>query len=175
MEIRDYRCSCKAIIWVREIEAPKASITNVPIKTTIAFCIGVGNCAQWMSLLWPPTWIKNSTSDTIVVVSSLDIVPEFPSVNKTEFYLCQKIIPGGAANPCMSGKNGWRSFIYRSKNKKLNLIVYKIDLLRKYQSIKYSLQRCSASDNSLNFLLIGKYDVVRSGNGPMRLVLENQK
>jgi hypothetical protein len=79
--------------------------------------------------------IVNKGGSEIVVETYLDEMPDFPSVNKTEFYLSHGVAPDDSVTLTKVGKNGWPFLIQRSKNKKLNLVIYSIDSLRKYQSI----------------------------------------
>lgn len=79
--------------------------------------------------------IVNKGESEIVVETYLDEIPDFPSVNKTEFYLSHGVAPDDSVTLTKVGKNGWPFLIQRSKNKKLNLVIYSIDSLRKYQSI----------------------------------------
>lgn len=79
--------------------------------------------------------IVNRSKNEIAVENYLDTVPNFPSLGKTEFYLEHRILLGGSAKLTAIGKNGWPFSIIKSKNKKLNLVVYNVDSLRKYQSI----------------------------------------
>jgi len=85
--------------------------------------------------------IINKSENEIVVENYLDTVPNFPSLGKTEFYLDHRIIQGDSAKLTAIGKKGWPFNIIKSKNKKLNLVVYNIDSLRKYQSIDTLIRR----------------------------------
>src|SRR5688572_797484 len=59
-------------------------------------------------------------------------VPDFPSINKTEFYLGFTAMPGDTLRRARPGKNAWSYEIEKSTNKKLNLVIYNVDSLRKY-------------------------------------------
>jgi len=50
-------------------------------------------------------------------------------------------MPSDTANMVAMSKKGWPFFIARSKNKKLNLIVFDIDSLKKYDSIDTLIKR----------------------------------
>jgi len=79
--------------------------------------------------------IVNQTKGEITVETYSDTIPEFPGINKTKFYLDETVIPNDTLKLTEIGKNGWPFAISRSRNKKLNLVVYNIDSLRKYESI----------------------------------------
>jgi hypothetical protein len=79
--------------------------------------------------------IVNHTKSKITVGTYNDTIPDFPSAGKTEFYLRRLAEPGDTLEVTEIGKNGWPFVIARSWNKKLNLIVYSVDSLLKYQSI----------------------------------------
>ncbi|MBL3656702.1 hypothetical protein [Fulvivirga sediminis] len=81
-------------------------------------------------------WIKNSTDHEISYSTGLDITPNLSEVNVTDYHFNNAIPPGGSENLVKPGSTkGWSFFIADSKNQKLNLFVYSIDSLRKYQSV----------------------------------------
>ena len=84
--------------------------------------------------------INNSNSEVAVEIYS-DTLPDFPSVTKTEFYLSHGVLPEDTSKLTKMGKNGWPFAIARSSNKKLNLVIYNIDSLRKYRSIDTLIRR----------------------------------
>lgn len=99
--------------------------------------------------------VINHTNGDITVETYSDTVPEFPSINKTAFYLSKIAAPEDTLNITEIGTNGWPFAIARSKNKRLNLIVYSVDSLRKYQSIdtlinRHIYDRYEFSENELN-------------------------
>lgn len=79
--------------------------------------------------------IVNRTNGEITAGTYSDTIPDFPSIGKTEFYLRIRTVPDDTLELTAIGKKGWPFTIARSKNKRLNLIVYSVDSLRKYQSI----------------------------------------
>ena len=80
--------------------------------------------------------IKNASKKRIVVETYMDSVPNFSETNNTEYYLRNIINVGQEVNLIRFGsKNGWPLKIMRSKNAKLNLIVYQVDSLMKYKEI----------------------------------------
>jgi hypothetical protein len=81
-------------------------------------------------------WVKNSTDGAICLSTHLDTVPSLSSVNPTGYYLNNAVMPGESENLVKPGSTkGWSFFISESANDKLNLFVYNIDSLKKYQSI----------------------------------------
>jgi hypothetical protein len=79
--------------------------------------------------------IHNDTKRTLAIQVYEDTVPDFPSMNMTEFYLNHTVVSGATYNNVLPEKSGWEKIIYRSKNKKLNLFIYEVDSLHKYKSI----------------------------------------
>jgi len=81
-------------------------------------------------------WVKNVTNGSICLSTDLDTVPSLSSVNSTGYYLNNVLRPGDSTNLVKPGSTkGWSFFIDESSNDKLNLFVYNIDSLKKYQSI----------------------------------------
>jgi len=79
--------------------------------------------------------VVNKTDNVIAIETYLDTLPDFPSLNHTEYYFRNRLEPKDSIELVKSGKNGWLFFIEDSRNKKLNLVVYNIDSLRKCASI----------------------------------------
>jgi hypothetical protein len=90
--------------------------------------------------------VINKTNNVIAIETYLDTLPDFPNLNHAEYYFRNRLEPKDSIELVKSGKNGWLFFIEESRNKKLNLIVYNIDSLRKYESIdtliKKRIYRC---------------------------------
>ncbi|MFM7858438.1 MAG: hypothetical protein ACKO96_42590 [Flammeovirgaceae bacterium] len=101
------------------------------MRAAIVFMLLLGGCDYYDQRLE----IVNKVGSEVAVETYLDTSPDFPSVNKTEFYLSHSVAPNDSVTLTRVGKNGWPFLIQRSKNKKLNLVIYSIDSLRKYQSI----------------------------------------
>lgn len=80
--------------------------------------------------------VMNHSIEEITLSTGLDTVPGYPSVNKSEYYLRTSLSPLDSRRLLKEGRSkAWSFFISESKNDKLNLFVYNIDTLRKYQSI----------------------------------------
>src|SRR5690606_26619651 len=103
----------------------------------ISFLIFLSACDYYDNRLQ----IVNHSNGEIAVETYQDTVPDFPSINKTEFYLKKTAMPEDTLELTEIGKNGWPFLIARSKNKKLNLMVYSVDSLQKYQSIDTLIKR----------------------------------
>jgi hypothetical protein len=80
--------------------------------------------------------VINLSAEKIALSTELDTIPEYPSVDKTEYYFRTTLRPQDSTKLLFEGRRmGWSFFISESVNNKLNLFVYNIDSLKKYQSI----------------------------------------
>ena len=80
--------------------------------------------------------IVNRMEEAIAVHTYSDTIPTAAETNGTGYYLDNVIVPGETRNLIQIGsRNGWPFAIARSKNKKLNLVVFNIDSLRQHQNI----------------------------------------
>lgn len=86
--------------------------------------------------------VINLSARRIALSTELDTVPEYPSVNKTAYYLGAGLDPLDSTRLLYEGeRKGWSLFIDKSVNKKLNLIAYSVDSLNKYRSIDTLIRR----------------------------------
>ena len=79
--------------------------------------------------------LVNKTRSKIATQVYNDSLPDYPSLNKREFYLRQAFAPGDSARMMQWGKQGWPYYFSRSSNGKLNLVIYDFADLEKYSSI----------------------------------------
>ena len=107
------------------------------MRSTLAFLIILTSCDYFDRRLG----IVNHTKAEFTVETYSDTIPDFPSINKTEFYLSQTITPNDSLRLIKLGKNGWPLEISNSRNNKLNLVVYNIDSLRNHKSIDTLIRR----------------------------------
>ncbi|PTS94217.1 hypothetical protein DBR11_23865 [Pedobacter sp. HMWF019] len=93
------------------------------------------------SCTWDPgdsiLQVVNHTGHDVSIEWEKDSIPSYPAFNKTEYYLENPTYNNDTLSAGESGRFGWKRFITQSKNKKVNLFVYKMDSLRKYNSIDY--------------------------------------
>jgi hypothetical protein len=99
--------------------------------------------------------VKNSGYIDIAVEFSKDTVPI--GNNLVEYFISQAIAPGKTERFLMPGNNiAWSNYIQISKNKKLNVFVYDLDTLKKYQNMdsirhkKLYIKRIKISEEELN-------------------------
>lgn len=69
-----------------------------------------------------------------------DSIAKISESNQTEYYLANIIKASKATNLTESGTNGWPFHIRRSKNQMLNLCVFSVDSLKKYQTINFLIK-----------------------------------
>lgn len=80
--------------------------------------------------------VLNLSDVNISLSTEKDTIPEYPSVDKTEYHLRSALYPEEEKKLLYEGqRKGWSFFIADSKNEKLNLFVYNIDSMGKYKSI----------------------------------------
>lgn len=120
-------------------------------KTGILFLLLLCSCEYYDNRLQ----IVNQTGQEIAVETYSDTIPEFPSRNKTPVYWNARILRNDTMKLTEYGKNGWVFALSKSRNRKLNLIVYNIDSLLKYESIdtlikKRIYKRYEQSEDELN-------------------------
>lgn len=76
----------------------------------------------------------NNTSQNISFETYLDSLPDTSSTLYPDYYLSNYIMPSKQIKHDLIGsKNAWPFMIRRSKNKKLNLIVFPLDSIIKYR------------------------------------------
>ena len=77
--------------------------------------------------------VQNRTSHIITVETFLDSIPTLSELNKTEFYLRNKIEPDEINRLVEVGSTkGWSFRIKKSNNNRLNLFVFQVDSLKIY-------------------------------------------
>ncbi len=107
-------------------------------KLAILFSILISSCDVHDERLK----VVNLLTAEITLSPQLDTVPQFPSINKTEYYLSDTLYPEDTARLIQEGmEDAWPFFISESVNDKLNLFVYNVDTLKKYQSIDTLIRR----------------------------------
>jgi len=127
-------------------------------KVNILYLVLLCSCEYYDDRLQ----IVNRTGEEIAIETYSDTIPEFPSVGKTEFYWSTRILPDDTMKLTKHGKNGWEFAISKNRNKKLNLVVYRIDSLLRYKSIdtlkkriykRYELSKNELNDNNWRVIL----------------------
>jgi len=85
--------------------------------------------------------VNQTTGDFSLNYSISDTLPEYPSVNKTAYYLRDTV--GRKDTMSVDEVNGkdWPFAIDGSKTKKLNLFIYSLDSIKKYKEIDTLLSR----------------------------------
>jgi len=77
--------------------------------------------------------VHNSTSHVVAIETFLDSIPTLSELNQTEYYLQNGIRPNETKRLIKMGSTkGWSLRIEKSKNNRLNLIVFQVDSLKKY-------------------------------------------
>ena len=101
--------------------------------------------------------ITNKTRRKIATEVYNDTVPDYPSVNHSEFYLRQAFAPDSSVEMMQWGKTGWPDYLKTSKNGKLNLVIFDFEDLVKSKSIdsiiahkKYRMITVSRSELFIN-------------------------
>lgn len=84
--------------------------------------------------------IINLTNKDIMIETFSDSIAKISESNQTEYYLANIIKASKATNLTESGTNGWPFHIRRSKNQMLNLCVFSVDSLKKYQTINFLIK-----------------------------------
>ena len=79
--------------------------------------------------------VVNDTNYTISIETFSDTIPDFPALNKPEYYLRVAILPKASEEQVIPGKNAWLHTIKRSKNQRLNVFVYTNDTVAKYHNM----------------------------------------
>lgn len=79
--------------------------------------------------------VVNHTDHNINVLWSIDTVPEYPSINHTEYYYSNVLLVNDTLDAMENGANGWKRFLLNSKNKKVNFFVFSADSLKARNSI----------------------------------------
>lgn len=70
-----------------------------------------------------------------------DTIPEYPSVNHTEYYSENLVNVGDTVSVSEEQWKTWPSVIGNSRTKKLNLFIYSNDSLKKYKEIDILIKR----------------------------------
>jgi len=107
---------------------------------------------QILALLFLSSCIYESFDSRLKVVNQTDgdfslnynisdTVPEYPSINKTAYYLRDTV---GRKDTMSVQEESWKSWpvvIDKSKTKKLNLFIYSLDSIKKYKEIDTLISR----------------------------------
>ena len=111
-------------------------------------------------------WIEKDTNQSISFSTDQDTIPQLSNVNPTEYHFTNAVSPGESENFVKPGSTkGWSYFIANSKNERLNLFVYDIDSLKKYQSIDTLIRRQIYTRHSFTEQELDKMD--------WKIVIEN--
>lgn len=79
--------------------------------------------------------IVNECNSEIVCDYSLDSLPDYPSINHTDFYLSRSIGKNQVQILTKFGEDAWEECINGDDRKQLSIFAYQTDSLRKYGSI----------------------------------------
>ncbi|SFQ83397.1 hypothetical protein [Hymenobacter arizonensis] len=85
--------------------------------------------------------IVNKTPQVLAAEVCPDTLPRSSCFNHPAFYQQARIRPDSTYSPLMPEANGWEKAIFRSQNNQLNLFVFRLDSLDKYQSIDTLIAR----------------------------------
>lgn len=84
--------------------------------------------------------IINKTNSEISALTFYDSIPDYNQINRTAYYLEDKIKEGAEGKVIISGKNSWPHFFEKSRNNKLNIFIISQDSLRKVGNIQKLLE-----------------------------------
>ena len=76
--------------------------------------------------------IVNNSLENLNVDWDIDTIPTYPSINNTEFYLSNPILPYDTLQAVEDAQDGWERYLKNSKTGKLNLFIYRTDTIKKY-------------------------------------------
>lgn len=76
--------------------------------------------------------IVNNSLENLNVDWGIDTIPTYPSINNTEFYLSNPILPYDTLRAVEDAQDGWERYLKNSKSGKLNLFIYRTDTIKKY-------------------------------------------
>jgi len=79
--------------------------------------------------------VVNHQTNDIVIYWNSDTIPEFPSVNHTEVYLTNYGIRSNDSLWVPEDGANWPKYLDSAINKRLNLFVYNVDTIKKYNNI----------------------------------------
>ncbi|MBB5646545.1 hypothetical protein [Pedobacter cryoconitis] len=79
--------------------------------------------------------VVNHTDHNINILWNIDTVPEYPSINHTEYYYSNVLLVNDTLDAMENGASGWKRFLLNSKNKKVNFFVFSADSLKAHNSI----------------------------------------
>jgi len=81
--------------------------------------------------------IKNHSKKTIAIQSNIDTILNSAYLGKVPYYETIKITPNDSAYQFLPGKDAWKWEARNSKNKKLNIFIFDLDTLRKYNDMEF--------------------------------------
>ena len=85
--------------------------------------------------------VINHTNHLITIEYNIDTIPEYPAINDTWLYLQDSIKINDTLKVLEYSYKPWPYFFERSKNKKVNLFIYNLELLKKYNHIDTLIKR----------------------------------
>ena len=85
--------------------------------------------------------LVNHTSYQFGVDYNFDTIPQYPSVINTDFYFDHPVKISDTIKMLEKSYKPWSQFFKRNKTNKLNLFIYNIDSLKKYDSIDTLIKR----------------------------------
>jgi hypothetical protein len=81
--------------------------------------------------------IKNHSKKTIAIQPFEDTIINSSILNKVPYYETIRIYPKDSTYQFLPGKDAWKWETRNSKNKKLNIFVFDLDTLRKYNDMEF--------------------------------------
>lgn len=109
---------------------------NIDLKS-IGMLLLLSSCEHYDGRLE----IVNETAATIAAESYTDSIPNLVETNGARYYMEYGIRPAEHRGLMRSGKNGWLFAIKGSKNNRLNLVIYDIDSIKKYNCMDSLIQK----------------------------------
>lgn len=93
--------------------------------------------------------IVNLSGVSISIDDGQGPTPEYPSLNQTEYFLRDTIAVDEKKSLIQTNLD-WSKYIKKSKNKRLNLFIYNLDTLKKYDDNQYFDQKFKLQENNVN-------------------------
>jgi hypothetical protein len=81
--------------------------------------------------------IKNHSKKTIAIQPFEDTIINSSILSKVPYYETIRFYPNDSAYQFLPGKDAWKWETRNSKNKKLNIFVFDLDTLRKYNDMEF--------------------------------------
>jgi len=128
----------------------------LPLLVSSSLLLILASC-EYMD---PHVTVINQSKHAIGIEHASDTIPYRNSLNTAAYYLSpnsrfrQSAFPSDTVRLTVWGKQGWLDTVKHSRNKKLNLFVFSLDSVRKYQNMdtiksKHLYQRISLTEHQL--------------------------